>query len=70
MTSKLLNQRQAHWAMFLSEYDFKLDWAPGKDNVANAGSRRADYDPQKGDKHLTGQHQTILMDKHTELIIA
>ena len=38
MTSKVLNRRQARWSMFLSEYNFQLDYAPGKQNPADAPS--------------------------------
>ncbi|ESK93269.1 reverse transcriptase [Moniliophthora roreri MCA 2997] len=64
MTSQLLNRRQAHWGMFLSEFDFKLDWAPEKDNVTDAASQQLDFIPQTGDEHLTAQHQTLLTPEH------
>ncbi|KAF9260969.1 hypothetical protein L218DRAFT_1049982 [Marasmius fiardii PR-910] len=60
MTTRLLNCRQAHWAMFLSEFDLKLDWAAGSTNIANAASRCPDFVPKLGDEQLTGQHQVIL----------
>uniref|UniRef100_A0A0W0FXD7 Reverse transcriptase-rnase h-integrase n=1 Tax=Moniliophthora roreri TaxID=221103 RepID=A0A0W0FXD7_MONRR len=66
MTSQLLNRRQARWGMFLSKFDFKLDWAPGKDNVADAASQRPDFVPQTGDEHLTAQRQTLLTPEHIE----
>ncbi|EEB99894.1 hypothetical protein MPER_00305, partial [Moniliophthora perniciosa FA553] len=66
MSSRLLNRRQARWGMFLSEFDFKLDWAPGKSNVADAASRRADFVLQEGDEHLSAQHQTLLSPTHLE----
>lgn len=68
MKSQLLNWRQARWAMFLSEFDFKLQWAPGSQNVADAASRRADYQPKKGDTHLEIQRRTILNSSHTEFL--
>lgn len=45
MVSQTLNRCQAHWAMFLSEYDFQLKYSPGKKNPADAPSRRSDYIP-------------------------
>uniref|UniRef100_A0A0W0EVT4 Reverse transcriptase/retrotransposon-derived protein RNase H-like domain-containing protein n=1 Tax=Moniliophthora roreri TaxID=221103 RepID=A0A0W0EVT4_MONRR len=70
MTSRLLNRRQARWGMFLSKFDFKLDWAPGKLNIANAASRRPDFVPQMGDEHLTAQHQTLLKTGNIEHLIS
>lgn len=68
MSSQILNRRQARWAMFLSDFDFRLTWAPGKSNVADAPSRRPDFVPKKGDTTLTGQRQTILTPTHTQLL--
>ena len=39
--------------MFLSEYNFKLDYAPGKKNPAGALSRCPDFLPQQGDEGPT-----------------
>ena len=39
MSSQVLNCQQAHWSMFLSEFSFKLDYAPGKKNPADVPSR-------------------------------
>jgi len=38
MSSQILNRRQARWAMFLSDFNFQLTWAPGKANIADAPS--------------------------------
>lgn len=38
MSSRVLNQRQACWSMFLSEFNFRLDYAPGLKNPADAPS--------------------------------
>ena len=67
MSSKVLNRQQARYAMFLSDSNFKLVWAPGKINIANATLRRADYVPKKGDDILEQQKQTLLTSKHTKL---
>ena len=45
MTSQVLNQQQACWPMFLSQSNFKLDYAPGKKNPADTPSRCPDYVP-------------------------
>ena len=56
MTSCVLNCHQAHWVMFLSEFDFRLDYSPGKKNPANGPSRRPDFLPQKGDEVIKFQN--------------
>lgn len=66
MTSQVLNRRQARWSMFLSEFNFRLDYAPGKRNLADAPSRRADYFPQEGDDVLLEQRKTLLSSEHLE----
>lgn len=49
-TTRLLNQRQARWSLFLSDFDFEIEHLAGKKNPADLPSRRADYaeqvDPQ------------------------
>lgn len=43
-TTKVLNRRQVRWAETLSQFKFKIQYTPGKDNVrADALSRRSDY---------------------------
>jgi Reverse transcriptase (RNA-dependent DNA polymerase)/RNase H-like domain found in reverse transcriptase/Integrase zinc binding domain/Retroviral aspartyl protease len=66
MSSQVLNRRQARWAMFLSDFDFRLVWAPGKENVADAPSRRTDFSPKKGDDTLLNQNRIMLTPKHTD----
>lgn len=68
MSAQILNRRQARWAMFLSDFDFRLDWAPGESNVADAPSRRPDFVPKKGDSTFENQSRVILTPKHTERI--
>jgi hypothetical protein len=43
MTTKELNRRQARWAEWLSAFDFQIEHRPGKNNPADAPSRRPDY---------------------------
>jgi transposase InsO family protein len=65
MSSQILNRLQARWAMFLSDFDFQLIWAPGKANVADAPSWRVNYLPKKGDETLLGQNRIVLTSEHT-----
>jgi hypothetical protein len=64
MTTKKLNRRQARWAEFLAEFDFKIAYQPKKKNdKANSLTRRPEDRPDENDdsddrnKHM---HQTIL----------
>ncbi|GBE80968.1 Transposon Tf2-12 polyprotein [Sparassis crispa] len=66
MTSRILNQHQARWSMFLSEFNFRLDYAPGLKNPADAPSRHPDYAPREGDDVLCLQQKTLLTPVHTE----
>jgi hypothetical protein len=68
MSSQILNCHQVHWVMFLSDFDFKLTWGPGKLNVADGPSCRLDFVPKKGDDTLLGQNRIILTSKHTECL--
>ncbi len=43
MNVKALNGRQARWAVRLSSFDFTISHRPGKQNPADAPSRRPDY---------------------------
>ncbi|THH03524.1 hypothetical protein EW146_g10426, partial [Bondarzewia mesenterica] len=54
---------------FLSDFDFRLIWAPGNSNIADAPSRRSDFIPKKGDDTQLVQNQRILMDVHTERLL-
>ncbi|KAJ8472542.1 hypothetical protein ONZ45_g16617 [Pleurotus djamor] len=68
MSSRILNRRQARWAMLLADFDFRLQWAPGSTNVADALSRRPDFELKRGDEHLDAQHQVLLSPKHIQNI--
>jgi len=51
MSSKMLNRRQARWAMFFSDFDFRIEYRPGKlQEQADALSRRSDYVPDSQTK--------------------
>lgn len=60
MTKRLLNRRQARWAELLADYQFELEYRPGKANGnADALSRRSDFIPIEGGPHWQEQHKTI-----------
>ncbi|KAJ2925408.1 hypothetical protein H1R20_g11659, partial [Candolleomyces eurysporus] len=69
MTSHVLNRRQARWSMFLSEFDFQLDWAPGSRNPADSPSRRPDFAPKRGDDVLAIQNRSLLTPYHLQRIV-
>jgi hypothetical protein len=51
-----LSQRMARWLSFFSEYNFVVHYKPGKTNIlANALSRRPDYDSQES---IVSSHET------------
>ena len=51
-TMKVLNRRQAHWADYLSLFDFKIIYRPGRENgKADALSRRVDLRLEGGSEH-------------------
>ena len=66
MSSRVLNCRQARWSMFLSEFNFRLDYLPGIKNPADAPSRRPDYVPKEGDAVLNRQRKPLLNQHHME----
>jgi len=54
MTTKELNKRQAQWMQELSQYNFKIEYRPGKEGgKPDAPTRRAGGLPTAGDKRLT-----------------
>jgi transposase InsO family protein len=47
MTNKTLNRRQARWSTFLAEFDFQIEFRPGKQNSKpDLLSRRPDLKPE------------------------
>ena len=60
-TTKRLNRRQARWSLFLSDFDFVIEYRPGKSNgKPDALSRRPEYAPKVGDSLRQLQFQTLL----------
>jgi len=63
MTTKELSERQARWMQELSQYNFKIEYGPGKDGgKPDALTRREGDLPMAGDKRLT-QNTGILLPK-------
>jgi len=54
MTTKELNERQARWMQELIQYNFQIEYRPGKeDGKPDALTRREGDLPTAGDKRLT-----------------
>jgi len=54
MTTKELNERQARWMQEQSQYNFKIEYRPGKEGGKPDALRRREGDlPTAGDKRLT-----------------
>jgi hypothetical protein len=61
MSTKLLNHRQTCWAEYLSHFNFKIIYRPGKaGGKPDALTRRSGELPQGGDKCLTEQQKAVL----------
>ena len=68
MTTKLLNRRQARWSEFLSRFNFKIVYRPGKQGAKpDALTRRSEDLPKEGDERLLHQSQTVLKKENLEL---
>jgi transposase InsO family protein len=61
MSKKELNARQMRWAEFLSEFDFVIEYRPGKENAAaDALTRRTDeLAAQTSEKKASRVHQLL-----------
>lgn len=57
MTTKQLNRRQARWAEFLSEFNFKISYRPGKEGEKPDVLTRRSQDMPKGFDDSRPQHQ-------------
>jgi len=66
-TTKLLNRRQARWSEFLSRFNFKINYRPGKQGEKpDALTRRSEDLPKEGDERLRHQSQVMLKDQNFE----
>jgi hypothetical protein len=61
MSTKLLNRRQTRWAEYLSRFNFKIIYRPGKaGGKPDALTRRSGDLPQGGDERLIEQQKAVL----------
>ena len=64
MPTKLLSRRQARWSEFLSRFNIKIIYRPGKASTKlDALTRRSGDLPKEGDKHdehTRFQYQAVL----------
>jgi len=59
--TKLLNRRQARWAQFLSQLNFKIIYRPGKVEAKLVSLTRRSGDlPKEGDKRLTDNFHAVI----------
>ena len=66
-TTKLLNRRQARWSEFLSRFNFKITYRPGKQGAKpDALTRRSEDLPKEGDKRLLHQSRVVLKKENFE----
>ena len=58
MRKKKLNERQVRWKQFLSQFDFKIEYEPGKERgKPDALTRGLGYLPTQGDERTTQMEQ-------------
>ena len=69
MSSKQLNRRQARWAEFLSEFNFKISYRPGKQGTKpdSLTRRVGDLPENANDDRHQYQNQIMLKDKHLDI---
>ena len=61
MKTKELSERQARWKILLSQYNFRIEYRPGKEGgKPDALTRRAGDLPTAGDKRLTRNFGALL----------
>lgn len=71
MSTKMLNRRQARWSEFLSRFEFKINFRPGKQGgKPDALTRRSGDLPKEGDERLLHQSQTVLKTENLDISAA
>ncbi len=68
MTSKQLNRRQARWAEFLSEFNFKISYRPGRQGTKpdSLTRRNGDLPENDEDDRREYQNQVMLKPRHLD----
>ena len=68
MSSKQLNSRQARWAEFLSEFNFRITYRPGKQGTKpdSLTRRVGDLPENNSDDRTQYRYQTILKDNNLD----
>ena len=67
MTKKRLNERQVRWKQFLSQFDFKIVYWPGKEwGKPDALTRGLGYLPAEDDERNTQMEQILLPEHYFE----
>ena len=67
MSTKMLNRRQARWSEFLSRYNFRIIYRPGKQGEKpDALTRRSEDLPKEGDGRLQHQSRIVLKKENFE----
>jgi hypothetical protein len=67
MSTKMLNRRQARWSEFLSRYNFRIIYRPGKQGEKpDALTRRSEDLPKEGDERLQHQSRVVLKKENFE----
>jgi len=61
MTTKLLNRRQARWAQFFTQFNFKIIYRPEKAGaIPDSLTQRSGDLPKEGDKRLTENFHAVI----------
>ena len=69
MSTKLLNRRQTRWAEFLSRFNFKIVFRPGKaGEKPDALTRRSGDLPKEGDQRLLELQKSVLKPHNLQLM--
>lgn len=68
MTSKQLNSRQARWAEFLADFNFRITYRPGKQSTKpdSLTRRVGDLPEDENDDRTQFRHLTILKDENLD----
>ena len=67
MTKKKLNERQVRWKQFLSQFDFKIEYRPGKARgKPDALTRGLGYLPAQNKEHNTQMEQIFVQQHYFE----